>query len=197
MANVSLAHPAGLTGAIGLRPAGLGDEAFLREVYAGTRAEELVLVDWDGAQRAAFLNMQFQIQRQCYRAQYPAADHRVISLDGRPIGRVIVARSTEEIRLVDISLLPGERNLGVGTAVIEGILDEAGRAGRPVRLQVLSSNRALGLYRRLGFAEAGRSGAHLLLEWRQDAGSRTAPTGRGGGCDLIRMKGDEHAGEAD
>ncbi len=44
------------------RPIRPDDEAFLYEVYASTRTEELAVVDWDDTQKAAFLHMQFAAQ---------------------------------------------------------------------------------------------------------------------------------------
>ena len=47
------------------RPIRPDDAAFLYEVYASTRTEELALVDWDEAHTAAFLHMQCAAQHQC------------------------------------------------------------------------------------------------------------------------------------
>jgi len=51
--------------------------AFLYEVYASTRTEELALVDWDDTQKAAFLHMQFAAQHQFYQERYPEQERQL------------------------------------------------------------------------------------------------------------------------
>jgi hypothetical protein len=46
-----------------LRPVQEEDEALLLEIYASTRADEMALVPWNGAQKQAFLHMQFSAQQ--------------------------------------------------------------------------------------------------------------------------------------
>jgi ribosomal protein S18 acetylase RimI-like enzyme len=147
-----------------LRPVEAGDQQFLFEVYAGTRRAELDAWGWDAAQQDAFLKMQFMAQHNAYDMQYTEADHSLILLDDQPIGRLLVARSSEWIHLVDIALLPAHRNRGIGAQLIKDLLDEAATAGLPVRLQVLKNNPAAELYERLGFRKTGESGMHFQME---------------------------------
>ncbi len=103
---------------ISLLAASEQDDAFLFQVYASTRADEMALVNWTAEQKTAFLQMQFNAQRQHYRTYYPAATYQVIAREDVPIGRLIVNRSPDEILLMDIALLPEQRNAGIGTALI-------------------------------------------------------------------------------
>jgi ribosomal protein S18 acetylase RimI-like enzyme len=148
-----------------LRPVVHGDEAFLLEVYAGTRADELTLVPWDEAQKQAFVEMQFKAQSEHYRRCYASADSQIVLLNGRPAGRLLVDRGEHEITLIDIALLPEHRKLGIGTHLIEELLDEAEGAAKPVRLHVLKSNRAFRLYERLGFSRVADDGVYLEMKW--------------------------------
>jgi GNAT superfamily N-acetyltransferase len=154
---------------ITLRPARPDDDNFLHKLHAGTRAEEMAAWGWDAAQQQAFLHLQFRAQQAHYN-QYPNADHRIILSDGRPIGRLLISRLESETRLVDIALLPERRGAGIGAALINGLLDEAARANKPVRLHVEKSNRARRLYQRLGFVCAGDIGTHFTMEWRSSSG---------------------------
>ena len=43
------------------------------------------------------------------------------------------------------------RGQGIGTQLVKGLIEEAGRAGRAVTLGVMKTNPALRLYERLGF----------------------------------------------
>lgn len=148
-----------------LRPAAPGDEAFLFDVYASTRQEELALVDWDQGQKDAFLQMQFAAQDRHYREHYASASFDVVLVDGRPVGRLYVARSASEIRVVDIALLPEHRRLGIGRALIEALLAEANEAGKPVTIHVEQFNPAQSLYLRLGFRPVADIGVYLLMAW--------------------------------
>jgi ribosomal protein S18 acetylase RimI-like enzyme len=81
------------------------------------------------------------------------------------IGRIYVDRRADEICLVDIALLPQHRGGGIGTALIEDLLREAREAGKPLRCHVEQNNRAIGLYRRLGFRPIAQTGVYHQLEW--------------------------------
>jgi ribosomal protein S18 acetylase RimI-like enzyme len=151
---------------ITLRPVAAGDEPFLREVYATTRADELAVLDWDVAARDAFLAMQFGAQARHYRVNHPNADLAVVIVDGVPAGRLYVDRRPDGIFLLDIALLPSLRNRGVGTRLVEGLLNEGATTRVPVRLHVERFNQhALAIYRRLGFRTVDDGGVYLLMEW--------------------------------
>ena len=77
---------------------------------------------------------------------------------------MFVHRGVDEIRIVDVGLLPENCNQGIGTAIVKAILDEASEAGKPVRLHVEHFNRAQRLYERLGFLPIGSSGVHVEME---------------------------------
>jgi len=147
------------------RPAVEADGDFLRGLYTTTRLDEVAAWGWDAEQQESFLEMQFRAQRRAYQAQYGDADHQIILLGDRPIGRTVVARTGDEIRLVDIALLPEHRNRGIGTSLVTAVLDEASETGRPVRLHVLELNPGARLYERLGFRVVGKDGPYTSMEW--------------------------------
>jgi ribosomal protein S18 acetylase RimI-like enzyme len=150
--------------AVSLRPISTDDEAFLYQVYASTRAEELALLGWDAARKSAFLRMQFDAQHRHYQDQFPNADFLVIYAGDQPIGRLYVDRGDDEINIVDIALLPEHRRRGIGSALLKAILAEADQTGKPVRIHVERFNPALHLYDRLGFVKTGDSGVYFLME---------------------------------
>jgi ribosomal protein S18 acetylase RimI-like enzyme len=147
-----------------LRPATGADKALLRDVYASTRADELALVRWSAAEKDAFVRQQFYAQDAHYRDNYTNASFDVIELDGQPAGRIYVARWDEEIRIMDLALLPEHRGKGIGTQLLRDLLDEGARTGKRVSIHVEKNNPALRLYARLGFARVGDRGVYLLLE---------------------------------
>jgi len=155
-----------------IRPDGA---AFLLEVYASTRLDELAVVDWDDTQKASFLHRQFAAQHQFSQERYTSTDFLIILCDAVPVGRLSVARWEDEIRIVDIALLPPYRHTGIGTAILTDLLAEAQRIGKPVRIHVEKNNPALSLYTRLGFTPLADRGVYWFLEW-SPGGAGQAPT---------------------
>lgn len=148
-----------------LRPITDADREFLYRVYASTRTEELAQVPWDAAQKESFLRFQFEAQRQHYEKYFAEAAFDIIELDGEPIGRLYIDRRDDEIRLVDIALLPESRGRGLGGAILADILAEGQRKGLLVRIHVEHNNPAMSLYRRLGFEKIEEQGVYWLMEW--------------------------------
>ncbi|MGB3692860.1 MAG: GNAT family N-acetyltransferase [Spirulinaceae cyanobacterium] len=140
------------------------DEAFLYQVYASTRQEELALVDWDDSQKESFLKMQFNAQHKYYQENYSQAQFLIVLLDEKAIGRLYINYHKDEIRLMDIALLPSFRNQGIGTIFLKKIITEGQQLGLPIRLHVEAYNRALQLYQHLGFQSLGEKGVYYLME---------------------------------
>ena len=154
--------PSGIT----LRPAGASDSDFLLQVYASTREEELQLVDWSADQKAAFVRAQFEAQDTEYRRNYPDASFDVVEIDSEPAGRLYVDRRADDIRIVDITLLPTYRGRGIGTALLRGLLAEAAASGKRLSIHVEVHNPARALYERLGFVPIEERGVYLLMAAR-------------------------------
>ncbi len=151
---------------INFRPAEPSDEAFLLKVYGSTRAEELRAAPWNETQREAFLKMQFAAQHQHYHQLYPEGDYLIILDHDRAVGRLYVARLKEQIRIIDITILPEERGRGLGTSIIGDLMAEAAQAEKPLRIYVESFNPSLRLFERLGFSKIEENGFHLLMQWQ-------------------------------
>lgn len=149
---------------INSRPETPEDQAFLFDLYASTRKDELDTWGWPPEMRNSFLQLQFRAQ-QSYRTTFPKAQFNVLLLNGERFGRTIINRSADEIRLVDIALLSEYRNNGIGTALLQKLSAEAAAARKPLRLSVVKGHRALSLYRRQGFQLTGETGMHDDMEW--------------------------------
>lgn len=145
------------------------DRPLLFEVYASTRADEMKLVPWNDEQKLAFVQQQFHAQDTYYRQHYRDTTYEVVLADGVPAGRLYVARWPDEIRVIDIALLPAYRRLGLGTRLLAEVFDEARAAGKPVRIHVEVMNPARALYERLGFRQVADQGVYLMMEWSPQA----------------------------
>jgi ribosomal protein S18 acetylase RimI-like enzyme len=151
---------------VSFRPELPGDQEFLAKLYATTRDVEMALTGWDAAQQEAFLRMQFQFQTAHYRQHYGDASYQIILRDTAPIGRIYVHHGAREIRLMDIALLPEFRGSGIGSAILENLLQEAARQQKTVTLHVERFNPALRLYRRMGFRAIEEHEVNFFMEWR-------------------------------
>jgi ribosomal protein S18 acetylase RimI-like enzyme len=150
---------------ITLRPETDEDDDFLRALYASTRAPEMAVTGWTAAQQHVFLRSQFDLQRHHYRANYPSATFDIILLDTARVGRIYVHRADDEIRLMDIALVPDARDCGIGTRLVQRLLADAAEGNAVVTLNVEPYNRARRLYERLGFHVVEENPANLLMEW--------------------------------
>ena len=149
---------------IQLRPALSGDEEFLFSVYTSTCMDELEVVDWDAAQKEGFLRMQFDAQFRYYVEHYRGAEYLVILLEDQPVGRLYIHRRSDEIRIIDLTLLPEFQKQGIGSFLMTQILDEATKNNLPVTMHVERFDPALRFYERLGFRLAEDKGFYYFMK---------------------------------
>src|SRR5690349_7448310 len=123
-------------GTVELRPVSESDNEFLVSVYASMRADELAQVEWNEGQKEMFIRWQFSLQRREYDTRFPDADYRVIVIDHQPAGRVWVGADKEQIRLLDIAILPEFQNRGVGTGLLQRLKARAKHEGKALRHMV-------------------------------------------------------------
>lgn len=153
---------------VNLRASGEADNNFLYKLYASTRADEMGLVDWSEQQTEDFLRMQFNAQHSYYYNQFKQAQYDVIESDKTSIGRLYVDRREQEIRIIDIALLPDFRGKGVGTFLMQLLFDEASKENKSVTIHVEHNNPAMHLYQRLGFKHIHDEGVYYFMEWTKE-----------------------------
>jgi ribosomal protein S18 acetylase RimI-like enzyme len=153
-----------------LRPVSAEDEVLLRTLFAAARREDLLAAGLGEREAEQLLEMQYRAQRHQYLAAFPGADSAVIEVEGEALGRLLIDRRGQQIRLVDIALLPAARGQGIGEGVLEALKQEAEEIGGCIRLQVARGNPARRLYERLGFSET--SGDEMYVEMQWDAQAR-------------------------
>jgi ribosomal protein S18 acetylase RimI-like enzyme len=166
---------------LALRPVESGDLEFLFHVYASTREEELAVVSWSPAEKEAFLRQQFNAQDRYYRTTFTDAQFSIICAESEAIGRLYVWRQPDELRIIDISLLPAWRGRGVGGRLLRELLVEAAATSRRVTIHVEKHNPALRLYERLGFRPVSDNGVYWQMEWVPGAKADAAGAEAAGG----------------
>jgi RimJ/RimL family protein N-acetyltransferase len=163
--------PDGLTA----RPRTAADTEFLAALYASTRATELAPVPWPDDAKRAFLRQQFDAQTKHYDQHYADAEFLVLERDGEPVGRLILFWGADDLRIVDISLVPACCGHGLGTALLGAAMAQAPGS---VSIHVERFNPALRLYQRLGFVHEEDTGVYFRMRWQPEP-ARASSTGTG------------------
>src|SRR3954447_17252843 len=151
---------------ISLRPATDADYGFMRRLYKSARAEEMERFPFDEAQKKSFLDQQFAAQFEHYGIHYPTCERNIVERDGEPVGGFWIDEWADQIRVVDIALLPECRGTGIGSRLLHQVMDRAAAAGKRVTIHVERFNPAMSLYKRLGFEHVDEHGVYYLMRWR-------------------------------
>ncbi|MEY2583120.1 MAG: hypothetical protein QOE09_2969 [Ilumatobacteraceae bacterium] len=146
--------------AFALRPAVAADTDFEHALYASTRDDLRPLGPevFDG-----LVGMQFRAQTMSIRLDHPNAERKIVLVDNTPVGRLILDGTGGHIEVIDVALLPQYRGHGIGTSIMRGVLAQADRMGRAIRLHVEKQSRAVRLYERLGFVICGDIGMYFAM----------------------------------
>jgi ribosomal protein S18 acetylase RimI-like enzyme len=126
------------------------DAQMLRELCLAVAAEDAsaqephqqTLTLWTARQRDAELSQRF-----------PDMVRLTICTGDGAVGRLLVDSHDHRIRVVDIAVLPQFRGQGIGTALVQELLDEAGLTGVSVLADVPKGSRAVDFFEGLGFSK--------------------------------------------
>lgn len=140
------------------------DDYFFFTIYANSRKAEMSSWGWTKEEQRDFLLMQHQCQQRSYQMQYSNLESRIIFFKNTPAGRLLLAKTGTQTVLVDISLLAEFQHLGIGSALLKELQGEI-KAGESLRLAVLKTNPARGLYERVGFQIHEVGELYLTMVW--------------------------------
>ena len=100
-----------------------------------------------------------------HRANFTPEHYRLIVVDQKIAGLVVVEHLPTHDWLVKLYLRQAYRGAGIGSAVLRGVIAAAGARAQPVRLRVLRVNvRARALYTRYGFAIIEETPERFIME---------------------------------
>lgn len=105
-------------------------------------------------------------QDRFFAGDWAGGGFEIVLCDGTPCGYVCVEDRGDDVLVRELVLLPEFQGHGVGTAILREVIDLARSRRVRVRLGTFYQNRAVALYRRLGFQEIGRTQTHVLMEWK-------------------------------
>lgn len=162
--------PSRTSRSIEMRPAEAGDMSFMQQLYSSTRSAELHMGGCDLATETLLQGLQFKAQQTWFQTEYPNADLAMIMDRERPIGRLYVNYGPDELRILDICLLPEYRNRGIGLGLLRSLQAQGERLRLPVRLNVMLGSPAQRLLQRCGFENLGMDGVYNVMEWMPPAG---------------------------
>jgi ribosomal protein S18 acetylase RimI-like enzyme len=153
---------------IQLRPVEEKDNLFIEAVYRSAREDEFKLTNWSEEQKNAFIMMQSMAQLAEYKKKFPDASYQVITFNKLDAGRFYTREGADEIRLIDITLLPPFRGRGIGNYLLGELIKRSNFTQKKISLHVDPANPALHLYRRMGFMHIKNNGRHLYMERKPD-----------------------------
>jgi len=152
------------------------DTAFIEAVYRTTREAELNLTNWSEHQKSAFISMQSAAQLAEYKTKCPGAIFQVIIYNKKNAGRFFTCENEDDIRLLDITILPEFTGKGIGTDLMHRLIDRSNKVQKKISLHVEPSNPALKLYQRLGFIHIKNNGRFYYMEREPGNYSTTYPS---------------------
>ena len=141
---------------VDLRPARAEDRAFAQAVYFATQRwliEELFGWRGDEVEHAKFDEL------------YRQDETSIIVTGGEAAGWMTVLRAGDAVELDGIYILPQFQRLGIGAALIRGLMLQASLEGTPLRLSTAKINPARELYRRLAFREMKEDRYKVYMEY--------------------------------
>lgn len=91
----------------------------------------------------------------------------IVFYNNTPCGYIAVEDHKSEIYIREIVISPKFQGLGIGTTLINEVINQAKERKVPVKLGTFHKNKAAILYERLGFKKVGETDTHILFEWNE------------------------------
>jgi len=129
-----------------LRPATESDREFLYALYRDTM-RQVVEQTWGWDE---------EWQRRAFYGRFRNCATSVVELDGNAVGGLLLDWAPAAVDIVELQILPEYQGHGIGTAIVQRVIEDAARQGLAVTLSVVPANpRARRLYERIGFHVIG------------------------------------------
>ena len=138
------------------RPATASDTEFARmshhEAYRDVVSRQFGA--WDEA-----------LQDRLFEEKWIPDQFEIVLCDGNPCGFLLVEDRPDHIYISEIVIALQFQGRGIGSRLLNEEMQRGRETKSPLRLQVLRENRAIELYRRLGFKECGTTETHTHMVW--------------------------------
>jgi len=138
------------------------DGPLLRAIFSSCRSTEFASLP--APLVTALLDSQFRMHRLDRERRWSHAVDEIIEYRGVPAGRLTVSWTSEEIRVVDLSILPGYQGHGIGTTLLTQLSADADEAELPLRMMDTADRARDPLFVRLGFRVIAEFGPDVEME---------------------------------
>lgn len=127
---------------LNLRPASERDREFLYALHCSTMQDVIEQTwGWDEAWQRADFEKRFDV-----------CTVSIIEAESRSVGSLWLEPRPDSLYIHELQVAPPQQSRGIGTAVIEMVIEQGASRGLPIALSVVPANaRARDLYQRLGF----------------------------------------------
>jgi ribosomal protein S18 acetylase RimI-like enzyme len=172
----------------GLRAVEPTDEGFLYDVFATTWESEVAALPNQNLARHV-LRIQHIAQERRFASRYPGHQRLLIlSDDGERAGRLYLLRTGSALHVVDLTVMPEFRGRGLGSRVLQQLMELAEREDLPIAARVSRANtRVTDACARVGFELVDIDDLDNFLRWRptpQSADAAEVRVGAQGGSAL-------------
>ena len=150
------------------RPASPEDFEFARKTHHESYRDVVVkqFGSWDEKQQDDF-----------FTTAWKGSPHEILSMDGELCGYFSMEETPDAIELHELVLLPKFQGKGIGGKLLSSTIEIAKLKNKPLHLEVLKENKAVELYRKLGFVETDETATHYKMTY-DFAPSHEAPDGK-------------------
>lgn len=98
------------------------------------------------------------------RITYQFDQIKIIERKGECIGQIKTQEKEKHIEIIQIQVLSRFQGQGIGKYVIESLLQVASKKHKILSLSVLKGNKAINLYKKIGFQVVGETEDSFVLE---------------------------------
>lgn len=133
------------------------DTEFARRVHHSAYHDVIVrqFGSWDEKRQNAFFENDWS----------DGETFQILLSDDVPCGYYKGEDFTDRIVPYELVLLPEFQGKGIGTKILSEVIERAVSRNVPVKIRALRENRALNLYRKLGFRDVSSDDTHIELEF--------------------------------
>jgi GNAT superfamily N-acetyltransferase len=148
-----------------VKPCGPSDDAFLYEVFCTTWQSEVSALPNQNLARHV-LRIQHIAQERRFAHRYPGHRRFLVTHEGQSAGRLYLFGTDTEVHVVDLTLLPRFHEAGIEPRLLQALIAEAARDGRPVTVRVgRHDDRANALYASQGFVLQSVDDLEHVFAW--------------------------------
>lgn len=170
-----------------VRPCKQSDDVFLYDVFCTTWQSEVAALPNQNLARHV-LRIQHIAQERRFAGRYPGHQRYVLMHEGEAAGRLYLHESGSTMQIVDLTLLPQFRHLGIGSRLLVDLMKQAVQDSAVITTEVGRRIKDVtGFLAAMGFDLVSVDDLDNHFEWRPtsvEAPAESSPLGQGAGAAL-------------